>query len=398
MVVSAALDTAEGEPRRTLLLAGLGAAARGNDAAGFASLTAHWARSGGESNDKRGVSLIARLEQSGRVELARVLARAEIERHRSAEALFALASLVERDAREDRSAGLWSESAKLAIGTPLQARAHRAALRHAPSERADEAEAAIAGGDVRDVLRLAPAALTSARLYARVRTLDRLAEIATDESSQAAVLRIALTYADLRGAALGALERDRLIVIATRCHASPNVALTLSGRAPSSIDEAAARDALMGHAPRTELPDRAAMVALRALASVMAEDSSGSLLLSALVAHPPSPAGWTAVLAGLSRASTRSAASRCIDRWVPLGVAPPRGFSVLATALERAEADTLAESAWLQAIRANEKGARQRLGAALEVRARAAYESGDRATAKSLLERSLAIDPDEERS
>lgn len=390
LVIGAALETAEGEARRTLLLAALGCATRAGDAGAFASLVGRWASSDEGQGDPRASSLVARLARAGHAELARRLAKADVARHRSAHALFALAAL-------DDDAALFREAAALAAGTELAERATRAALHRAPPEHADEAEAVLrASPNARDVLRLAPSALASPRLYARVRTLDRLAELAAMAHTRTAALRIALAHADLRGAALGELERDRVLAIARTASAPASVIETLAGTSrPES--EQAAREALMGHAPSTEPADRASAVALRALAAVVAEQSSASLLLSALLAHPPSPAGWTAVLAGLARPATRAAAVSCAEAWLALDIAPPRGFAVLAAALERADAGAAAERAWSQALRANEDGARRRLGAILSRRARDAYAAGDREGAKALLERSLAIDPSSDR-
>lgn len=395
LVIGAALDTTQGEPRRTLLLAGMGAAIRASDARAFATFRGAWATSGGGADETRGLSLVARLDANGLAAEALDLARAERERFDGAHAAHALAALVERHGRSEEAAALFSRAAKLAAGTPLAARAARAALRHAPPERADEAEAALtASSDPREALRLADAALGAAGLYTRVRVLDRLAELASDARWAESTLRIAARYADLRGAALGALERDRLLSIATRAGAPAGIREALAGRGASKVDEAAARDALMGHAPRTEPADRGTAMALRALAACVREDGSASLLLSALTAHAPSPAGWTAALVGLSHAPSRAAAITCAERWLALDVAPPLGFAALAEALARAEAPALAERAWQQAIRANERGARARLGALLAARARRAYAAGDRETAKTLLERSLAIDPE----
>lgn len=384
LVLGAALETAEGEARRTLLLAGLGAAVRAGDRGAFASLSARWASAGGGARDERGVSLVARLAAAGQDALARTLAVAEIERHRSGEAVLALAAL-------DESGALFEEAASLGAGT----RATRAALAHAAPERADQAEAALAASsDACDVLRLARAALASPRLYARVRVLDRLHELADQRVTRTAALRIALAHADLCGAALSPIERDRVLAIATRAEAPVRILETLTGRAKPTVDEAAARDALTGHAPSVDSPDRASTMALRALAAVMTEQSSAALLLSALVAYPPSPAGWTAVLEGLARPVSRAAAARCAEAWIGSGVAPPRGFSVLAMTLERAELPVLAQRAWMQAVRANDKGARKHVGEVLARRACAAYEACDRVGAKALLERSLAIAPD----
>ncbi len=396
-IVSATLETTEGEARRTLLLAGLGAAARAGDTGAFASFARQWAGTGGDASERRGLSLIARLEANGGADLAARLARAEVDRHRSADALFVLAAIAEREGASERAVELWRESSERATRPDVGARSERAALRHAPPERAEEAEAALtASRDARDVPRLASAALGSSRLYARVRTLDRLLALADDPTLGTAVLRVALAHADLRGPALGALERDRIAAIAARARAPARIIDALSGRAASAIDEAAARDALLGIAARSDDANRSDTLALRAIAAVATEASSASLLLSALAAHPPSPAGWTAVLSGLADPRSRPAATACADRWIECGVAPPRGFSVLASTLDRAGNAALAERALVQAVRANERGARRSLGASLERRAHVSYAAGDRAGAKALLERSLIIDPDDD--
>ncbi len=388
-VITAAIESADDADRRTLILAGLGLALRAADAGGFERLAARWERTQGETSERRMVSLVARLDADGQRERALRLARAEVERHRSADALFALGALA---TRADEAAAALAEAA--ALPGPVAERAARAALGHAPPERAEAAEAALAvSTDPGEALRLAPAALGSPRLYGRVRVLDRLADLAHAPSTRAAALRIAVAHADLRGARLSAIERDRLVAIATATGADAALVRGLAGTAPSAVDETLAREALLGRAP-ADGPDRAATLALRALAAVVAASSSAPLLLSALAAHPPSPAGWPAVLSGLAAPASRAAAAACAERWIGAGVAPPRGFAILASTLERAEHPALAERAWQEAARASERGAREALGALLARRAHAAHLAGDRAGAKALLERSLAIDPD----
>ncbi len=377
-VAQAAVDAAEGPLKRTLLLAALGLAIRAEDAGAFARFAGEWASAGGSASERRGLSLVARLASVGPLASAQRLARAELERHRSPEAALALAALLAREGRIDEA--LWREAG--AIGA-------RAALAYAPPERADEAEAALgASRDMREVLRLAPVALTSPRLYTRVRVLDRLLDLGTMPA-----LRIALAHVDLRGAALSPIERDRIVAIAKRVRAPQPVLDALEGRGASPVDEAEARDALVGHAPARESADRAVTLSLRALAAI-ARDESAELLLSALAAHPPTSVAWTAAIAGLAKARSREAALGCATRWIEAGVAPPRGFATLASALARAGSPALAERALGQAIRASEPGARERLAQILEHRAREAYAAGDLAAAKALLERSLAIVPD----
>src|SRR5258706_3066292 len=120
VVVTAALETSAGEARRTLLLAGLGAAIRANDASAFAAFTTHWARAGGAAGETRGVSLVARLGERGETARARQLARAEVDRHRSAEAVFALAAILEMDG-DDAFPALYREPPTLGAGTPIAA-------------------------------------------------------------------------------------------------------------------------------------------------------------------------------------------------------------------------------------------------------------------------------------
>lgn len=393
-MITAALETAADDERRTLILGGLGSAARAGDAAAFERLAARWETTGDDVRELRMLSLVARLDADGQLERALRLARAEVERRRGAEALFVLGALLEQAGRTVEAVDAWDEAARRAPGSAVAQRATRASLRHAPPEHAELAEAELARSPApADAIRLAPAALASARLYARVRVLDRLAELARDPGARAAALRVAVAHADLRGGALTPIERDRLVAVARAAGADDRLVRALGRGAESDLDESAARDALIGRAP-AEGPERAATLALRALAAVVAASGSAALLLSALAAHPPSPAGWTAVLAGLAAPASRAAAARCVERWLDALVAPPRGFTSLASALEQGALLDLAERAGLAAVRAGESGAREALGALLASRARAAYLAGERAKAKALLERSLAIDPD----
>ena len=387
-VVRAALDATEGRAQRSLLLAGLGAAARAGDASTFAAFAARWARSSGDV-DARGVSLVARLANAGHEDLARVLARAELERDRAPAAIFALAALSD----SAHASPLFEEVSRR--DRLLADRARPITLAQGAIEALEAADAALAAThDSSDVLRLAPIALGSPRLYARVRALDRLLELAAEPRTQPSALRIALAHVDLRGAALGALERDRVGAIARRAGAGASTLDAIEGRGVSKLDEAAARDALAGITKNEDGPDRAMTLALRALAAVLCGDGTAPRLVSALAAHPPSPTAWTVVSSALVREPTRAAACDYLERWIDHGVAPPRGFTKLAAILDRIDRPAQAEQALTQATRANEPSARRRLGATLERRARAAYDAGDLRMAKTLIERSIAIDPE----
>lgn len=389
-VAAATVETLDAEVRRTLLLAGLGAAVRAGDTEAFASFAALWAASGDEP-DLRALSTVARLVEAGEIELARRLARAELERAPTAAARFVLASTIE-ESEPARARELYLEAVG---GDPaLAARARVAALSLEGADAHEEALAAIdAGADAATTLRLAEIALASPRLYARTRVLDRLRELALEPAHRAVALRIALAHADRCGAGLGALERDRITEIARVASADAEILQALAGQARPAVPVELARAALAGQAPTTELPDRAAMLGLRAIAGAV-RDESATLLLSALAAHPPSPLGWSAVVLGLRSAPSREGALACAERWVEKGIAPPGGFLALAGELAALEEPRLAERAMAEAVRAHERDARTHLGIALERRAHAAYAAADLPLAKSLLERSLRVDPE----
>lgn len=390
-VIAAALDGTDDEGRRALLIAGLGLAVRGGERAAFERFAARWETCGGGAGERRGLSLVARLDAAGHATEALRFARAEVTRHRSADALFALGALEADAGRVDAA------RAALDAAAALEARPTRyaaAALAHGPSERADEAEAALAAAsDSATAIRLATTALGSPKLYARVRVLDRLAELAVVASTREAALRVAVAHADRRGASLTPIERDRLALVGLRAGASVDVVRALATGAPPTVSDHEAREALLGRTP-AERGDRATTVALRALAAVVAESGSAPLLLSALAVHPPSPPAWTAAITGLRAPSTRAAAATCVDRWLSSGIAPPRGFGPLGSVLVRAELPALAQRAFAEGVAAADRGAREAFAAWLAERGQAAYQAGDRAEARRLLERSLALVPD----
>jgi hypothetical protein len=366
-----ALETVRGPARRTILLAALGTAIRGVDHVAFAELTRAWARSGTEE-DPRALSLVARLVDVAQLDLAARLATAELERRRSAMALLSVAVLT-----AERT--LLVEAAERARGDEVD-RVVRARLALGTIEDADAA-ADLVARDERDALALAPTALMARGLYARVRTLDRLVALTSSESTRLSATRIAFAHADLRGASLSAIERDRVGVIAA------SVREERSG--PSTDD---ARAALAGTSPAHD-PADGATLALRALATAVRDDPSSEPVFAALAAHAATPVGWTAVMTALSRRRTAGAAA-CVERWLDDDVAPPRGFTMLAALLAQAGQTALAERTMLLAARANETGARAHVGGVLAHRARLAYDAGDLGTAETLLRRALAIDPD----
>ncbi len=391
-VVAATVETLDGQARRTLLLAGLGAAARAADAEAVASFAARWERSGDEP-DSRALSTVARWVEVGEMDFARRLARAELERAPTAAARFVLASTIE-DREPARARDLYRE---VVAGDPaLAARARIASLALEGSDAHEEALAMIdAGADAATTLRLAEAALASPRLYARARVLDRLRELAADPRSASCALQVALAHVDRRGGELGELERDRVIEIARAAHAPADVLGALGPSAPPGVPVEIARAALAGDPPRAELADRAATLALRILAAT-ARDEDATLVTSALAAHAPSVLGWAAVIEAVRTTKARRAALDCADRWLDRGVAPACGHLALAGELAAAGAPELAERAMAQAVRASERGARAHYGVALERRAHAAYAAHDLPLAKALLERSLRVDPETE--
>lgn len=390
-VVAATIETLDGTARRTLLLAGIGAAVRAGDVEAFSSFVEYW-ESTGDEVDARVLSTVARLLDAGEHDLARRLARAELARASTQAARFVLAVVLEEE-DPARARDLYLDAAS-GGDTALAAQARSAALALDDGGAHEEAIAALdAGVDAVTALRLAETALASPRLYARARVLDRLREIAGDPSRSAAALRVALAHADRCGAALGELERDRITEIARAASADGEISRALAGTAPPAVPVELARAALAGEAPTKELPDRAAMLALRVLAAA-ARDESAALLVSALATHAPSVLGWTAVVAALRSPPSREAALACAERWIERGVAPAGGFLALAGELAALGSPLLAERAMAEAVRAHERGARTHLGIALERRAHAAYAGSDLPLARSLLERSLRVDPE----
>jgi hypothetical protein len=401
-VLRAAIDRdLTADDRRTLLLRAMGLAILSNDRESFEAFAARWSTSGGDGAERRGLSLVARLHEDDCIELMSVLARAELARSRTPDALFVLATARERQRDLAAAERLFAESASLAALTGdavRAARAERELLRVGRSTARDrEGAAAFDSAPPREALRLAAAALTARGLYARVRVLDRLHELVLDPALRAAVVRIAVAHADGHGARLSAIERDRVLAILDRAAVDPAILALLREGAPVAEPfRARARAALSGNllgpmpSETSERRDWLGLVVLAAIAR--GEPRSAVTPLVALAKHEPSSIAWTAALTALGQPLLRVEALACVERWIDRGVPPPRGYASLVKPLEHASAPALAERALEEAAVRSETGARARLAKKIEKRARDAYARGALEEARALAVRAIALE------
>ncbi len=389
-----------GADRRTLLLRAMGIAVLSSDLTTFEALASRWSASGGEGGERRGLSLAARLHESDRVAFLALLAQAERARFRSADALFVLAAAREREGRRDAAEALFAEAASLAgaSGDPVGVlRAERELLRLGRSAARDrEAVAVFESAPPREALRLAATALTARGLYARVRVLDRLHQLAIDPVLGPTAVRAAIGHADAHGARLSELERDRVLGIAARGRVDPSLLAQLRGGVPvpepfRARARAALSGNLLGPTPN-EAAARRDWLGLVAIAALARGEPAAALTpLAVLSREKASAIAWTAALVALGQGPARAAALTCVAAWVDDAVPPPRGYLGLVSALDRAGARGLAERALEHAAASSEPGARARLGSRLEERAREAYARGALEEARALAVKAIAL-------